>query len=194
MTRVNKTTLARATASVKRSRWLLPGVALVVVACGAVLAASAPRTSPLAPIDYYEAKCARCHGSYGATMPKTIAELSDKELEHVVKQMASGPAQAPLSGAKLSAEVAYNRSLTDPKPFIAVTTATSKLLSGEVTPGSKVSLKCGARSLNASVNGHRWRLVPPKGCDLTKATLSARTSRGTTAIAIARQAWSHSGD
>ncbi|MCC6485305.1 MAG: hypothetical protein IT209_10710 [Armatimonadetes bacterium] len=163
----------------------------VVVVCGAVLAATAPKVSAFAPVDYFQAKCASCHGKYGAMMLKTIVKRSDAQLKQDVQQMAAVHSRAPLSGDRLSAEIAYNRSLKDGKPFVILTSATSSRLAGEMTPGSAVTVKSGATSLKASASGHQWSVSVPKKFDISKAAVTVKNGKGASTIQIAKQAYSH---
>lgn len=109
------------------------------------------------PITYFNDKCGKCHGNYGSYwLEGVIAGLDEKKLREVVDEMAAGPAQAPLEGAALEAQVAYHRSLADERPFITAYLE-KDALAGEVTPGSRVILVMDGREVPATVEEHRWQ-------------------------------------
>lgn len=48
-------------------------------------------------------------------------DLTDAGLVNIVRDMASGPANAPLKESEVDAESAYHRSLITHEPYLAVT-------------------------------------------------------------------------
>ena len=143
-------------------RRFVPILAVPLLAAAAVApstrTADAPDADPAAaaPISYFNANCASCHGDYGSFWGDGFAaEYDDAELREVVAEMAAGPGFAPIDGAALDAQTAYNRSLAagdGSPPFLVAATATG----GEVTPGSTVTLETDAGEVAATVAGHRW--------------------------------------
>ena len=141
-----------------------------VLLCGAVLRAQggAPQTTNFAPLDYFNGKCARCHGNYGSFYGAGFAKgKTDAQLAQVVQEMCEGPAQAPLSPHDLEVLTAWHRALRDGKPFVASVHFENSVLNGEVTPGSTVSLETttGEQSV-VPVNGHKWSAGLPEGVQL----------------------------
>lgn len=133
-------------------------------------APGAPQTTNFAPLDYFNDKCANCHGAYGSFYGKDFGKgKSDAELADTVKQMCEGPAQAPLSPHDLNVLVAYHRSLRDGKPFVASVKLDGGVWSGEATPGSTVVLETstGARS-DAPLKEHRWSAGLPEGVQIAR--------------------------
>lgn len=109
------------------------------------------------PIGYFNDRCGSCHGNYGSFWGEGFAKhLDDAALRNVVKEMADGPAQAPLDDQPLAALVAYHRSLVDGAPFLIVTHRTDSSLHGEVTPGSTVVIEQDNHQIPAKVVGHTW--------------------------------------
>ncbi len=130
----------------------------------------APQVTKFAPLDYFNDKCAKCHGAYGSFYGKEFATgKSDEELADTVKQMCEGPAQAPLSPHDLNVLVAWHRSLRDGKPFVASVKLEGGVWSGEATPGSTVVMETstGART-EAPLKEHRWSAGMPEGVRITK--------------------------
>jgi hypothetical protein len=62
-----------------------------------------PKSTAFGALDYFQAKCARCHGDYGLFYGETFGKnLDDTKMHAVVRDMAAGPAQAPLETKNLS--------------------------------------------------------------------------------------------
>ena len=156
-----------------------------------------PPVQPLgfAPMSYFEDKCARCHGSYGSFYGDSFGKnLSDDELQKVVREMAEGPAMAPLEPAQLDLETAYHRSLVDGRPFLVVTEEDEKssTLKGETTPGATVEVEAGAHAVAATVDEHQWSVTLPKtGTDWTKLQVTAKKGDATTTLDLSEQTFSH---
>ncbi len=120
---------------------------------------AAGTTSGFAPIAYYEEFCSRCHGQFGTGYLSDMGKrLTDDALRQVIKDMAEGPAAAPLDDAQLAAEVAYHRSFIAGTPFVARVTVTNGEQSGEVTAGSTLSAEVNGKLAPAAVDGHTWKL------------------------------------
>lgn len=112
------------------------------------------------PISYFNDRCGSCHGNYGSFWGEGfVRDLKDAELRTVVKEMAEGPAQAPLEDQPLAALVAYHRSLTDGSPYLILTRREGSQLAGEVTPGATVVIQSGDQTIPARVDQHSWAVT-----------------------------------
>ena len=143
-----------------------------VLVCGAVLRAQteAPQTTKFAPLDYFNDKCARCHGSYGSFYGADFAKgKTDAQLADVVKEMCEGPAQAPIAAPDMEVLVAWHRALRDGKPFVTSVEFNNSVLSGEASPGSTVTLETSTgEKTPAPLNGHKWSAGLPEGVQLAR--------------------------
>jgi len=93
--------------------------------------------------------------------------------------MALGPAQAPIEGPDLDAQVALHYALIENRPFIAWTGRTDTgALTGEATPGADLTAESSGRALTITRTGHQWT-IPSAPLD-TPITLRA----GTTTLTI----------
>ena len=122
---------------------------------------TAPSTQPLTvgPISYFEDHCARCHGSYGSGyLPESMKRHDTSSLKKLIREMAAGPAQTPLDGADLDAQVAYHQSLLAKSPFIAITENTDDHISGEATPGAAIQLKIEDRIIDVPMDEYAWSI------------------------------------
>jgi len=148
-----------------------------------------------APIGYYDQSCARCHGNYGTNYDANLPKLDDAKLKRLIDEMASGPGQAPLDAAQLERETAYHRSLQDGAPFIAVTkieeSSNGIVISGEATPGSKLSIGGAAQSTLVAPERHLWSTTLPAGTDIETLRLTASKNGKETTIALADESFSH---
>ena len=141
------------------------------------------------PIGYFNANCASCHGDYGSFWGDGFAaEYGADELREIVAEMAAGPGFAPIHGAALDVQTAYNRSLTAAAegPFV-VAYRDGDSLAGEVTPGSTVTLETDAAEVAATVEGHSWQATAA-GVVAVRADNAGRTTRVELTGEIA---WSH---
>lgn len=131
--------------------------------------ATAPTTTPttptvsttngFAPIAYYDEHCSRCHGQFGTGyLPDMGKRLNDDALRKVIREMADGPAAAPLDDAQLEAELAYHRSFLDGTPFIARVIASDADQAGEVTRGAALRAEVNGKSIPPSADGQTWKL------------------------------------
>ncbi len=141
-----------------------------VLICGAVLRAQtvAPQTTEFAPLDYFNDKCARCHGNYGSFYGANFGKgKTDEQLAQVVKDMCDGPAQAPISPHDLEVLVAWHRALRDGKPFVASVHFDNSVLSGEASPAASVSLETTTgEQATVPLNGHKWSAGLPEGVQI----------------------------
>lgn len=149
-------------------RWAV--AMLVAAVSGAAVApdgaptTAAPSSQPVAlsdgPISYFQDRCARCHGPYGSGyLPDSQLRLDDVALRNIIRDMAAGPAMAPIEGPDLDAQVGFHRSLLDARPFLAIVKRDAGSLEGEVSPGSRVVLKAGDQTIEAKVTDHTWSVA-----------------------------------
>ncbi|RYG66741.1 hypothetical protein EON80_14855 [bacterium] len=117
-----------------------------------------PKTSGFAPLDYFSAKCARCHGPngsfYGAKFGKGLKD--DAALKDAVKAMCDGPGGAPLEDPQLETLTDFHRALRDGKPYIVAVELKEGTLSGEASPDSKITLESGTKTLDVTTEGNTW--------------------------------------
>jgi cytochrome c553 len=142
------------------------------ISSNALAATQKNTTTNFAPLDYFNTSCARCHGDYGSFYGETFGKtLSDEKMLEVVKEMAEGPAQAPLEEKNLKVLVAYHTALRDGKPFLHVVSSTKSTtgwkLNGEATPNS--TLRWNQQTIE--LKGHKWELeLPANGPFLLQAS------------------------
>lgn len=152
--------------------------------------AEGPKTTAFAPLDYFQNQCARCHGDYGSAYGSEFGKkLTEQQLEGFVRDMADGPAQAPLSDADLAVETAFHRALRDGKPFAVVVAWKDGVLSGEATPGSKVSIEIKGETTAIPLEGNAWKVSLPKETAWGGASLRVSKGGKETVIPIAKRAF-----
>lgn len=157
-------------------------------------AAAQWKTTPdaFAPLSYFAANCARCHGPngsfYGASFAKTRDEAG---LHQIVHDMAFGPAQAPLDDAKLEVLVAYHRSLIDKKPFLSLSSVTSGSVSSISPPQSskkgeaKPAVKRKTEKAVTPKHGATPKTTPSKAALTKAASAKAASAKAVAAKAVA---------
>lgn len=188
-----------------RAATLLAASALALGACRAPDPAAPEPARPtpgppaltLGPITYFETSCARCHGPSGAFFAPSLRERDDEDLLAIIREMAEGPAGAPIEGPDLLAQAALHRAFTRGEPFIARVTAPPGLLAFEVTPGADVRVlahvpDASTRELaptpDPEPHAHRWTLPAPP--THARAEVLATLAGVTTRLDPARQTWS----
>ncbi len=145
----------------------------------------------LGPVTFFEQRCARCHGSYGAAYAPSLSALSDPELTRFVDEMVIGPGQTELAARDLAAQVAYHRSLIDQRPFLAVTALDGSSIAGEVTPGATVEVVAGGDRVPAAVTGHTWRAALAGDPSRAPTRVEARLRDSIMSLDLGRAAHSH---
>ncbi|MHC4442107.1 MAG: PQQ-dependent sugar dehydrogenase [Planctomycetota bacterium] len=146
------------------------------------------------PMTRFEKGCARCHGPYGTFYGEGFGRKSDHELRKVVKEMLEGPADMHSDTIFLDAMVAYQHALDDDRPFLCVTNGKTFLagqadtLSGEVTPGSTVTIRANEKTLSAQVSDHTWKLTNPPQPPMR---IMARKGQIRTILQFPDSIWSH---
>lgn len=146
------------------------------------------------PVAYFERACAGCHGEEGSLYAAGFGErLTDEALADKVRTMASGPAQAPIEGRELDAQVAYHRSMIAGEPFLVFVGARGEDLVFESSPGATVT---------AVGEGRRLRVRRAKPDDESENALWLVPNVGELTVTAAREkkkvsldpvlaAWSH---
>jgi hypothetical protein len=116
----------------------------------------------IGPISYFQARCARCHGPYGSFFPDSFRATPPEVVAKKTDEMCRGQGGMALAGADLEAQIEYQRSIQRGRVFVAVISVDGGEMRGEVTPGAAVTL-VGQERVPASVEGHLWHCVLPKG-------------------------------
>lgn len=183
-------------------------VALLLAAGLVVVDAAPPATQSAAtqpalvdltlpPIATFEASCARCHGPEGSFYGEAFADLSPRELRHVVEDMMRGPAGLAPTDADLDAMVAYHRALRAKQPFVAVINARSwrggedAVLQGEAPPGAEVRIERGDVQHIPDRAAAAWSL-DLRAADEPSLRISAeRDEKHRTQFDFPAQQWSH---
>ena len=138
---------------------------------------SGPHAAAFAPLAYFNANCARCHGENGSFYQDDFAhDKSDAELREVIDEMAAGPGQAPLAPAELDAVAAWHRALRDKKTFVLVVksekTDAGFQLSGEISPGAALEIN----GKTVEVKGSNWTASVAPGAAQLRATKGDATT------------------
>lgn len=152
-----------------------------------LLIGATPEKSAFAPLDYFAANCARCHGPYGEFYGAGFAQnKTDDQLRQIVQEMAEGPGNAPLENAELDILTAYHLSLRDQKPFLVVvkreTDGDFVNWSGEATPDSKLTYG----QTKVPLDGHQWKLRLPAQTE-EKTCLEAEKDGKKTVLALVKK-------
>ncbi len=166
----------------------------VLTVCTWAAAAGTGSPAPVAtgPLSYFAAKCARCHGPFGSFYGDDFGgKLSDAKLRQVVREMAQGPARAPLGGTDLDALTAFHRALIARQPFVAWTGADAARLVGEATPDATVRVRFGGRETTVTRDWVVWTAAIPPGHVPAEAVVEAMLQDATTTLALSRQPFSH---
>jgi hypothetical protein len=158
--------------------------------------AQRPEQTPLnvAPIAYFQAQCARCHGT--VTSPSNTAfekPLPNDELKRFVEDMAAGPGGKALAGRDLDALVGLHRAMIAKQPYLAWTGRDGRKLKGDVSPGAKVTAKSGKNAVTVTVKGLAWSLEIPVGTSPGDITLEAVKGKASTKLDLRRHAFTHWG-
>jgi hypothetical protein len=149
----------------------LLGFGILIAASQQGNAVKVPEPLEVAPIDYFEQHCSRCHGENGMNfIPGFAAKKSDEELSGTIKDMATGPGHAPLKEADIVVQLAYHRAMSEAAPFISWTGFSHDVMEGEVTPDSKMKANLG---LKVDLEEGHWKIQVPDGTNLSKVEISA---------------------
>lgn len=139
-------------------------------------AGATTKVAKFAPLAYFDANCARCHGPngsfYGAEFGKGLKD--DAALKQIVAEMCEGPGGAPLEGESLEILTEFHRTLRDGKPFATVVSKNETEWKGEASPDSKVTLESGGKSVAAEQKGNVWSVKLPAEFERKGAKVVAR--------------------
>lgn len=140
---------------------------------------------PFRPLDYFQNRCAACHGNYGEAYGDQFARnLSAEALHDMIVKMTEGPAGAPLDEDQLQALDAFHQALRDGQPYATVTSRSSDgWLRGEALPGSSLELKIGNQTIEIPLDGHVWKIQLP-GTLPDNAVLYVRRNGGVETISL----------
>lgn len=153
---------------------------------------------PVAPLAFFERACANCHGPQGMFYEESFfAEPhDDAALVHMVREMLSGPARTELDPVSFESMVAFHRSLRGGAgPYVVVTSARDDAISGEVSPGSTVSVHLDGREIPANVDVFEWVASLPSGWRDANVVMIIATKEGggtATELQLREQSFSHS--
>lgn len=170
----------------------LPLLALCLAPLGALLAQPADKPGAdkpgaadakpdakaegFAPLAYFDANCARCHGPNGSFYGKNFGKdlKTDAALKEIVQAMCEGPGNAPLDAAKLEILTDFHRALRDDTPFVTIVARSATGLSGEASPDAKLTLESGAQSVAVMQKGNGWSVNFPADFKVEGAKIMAR--------------------
>lgn len=192
--------LYRITYTGRRFATTMPQAAVATNASTTAPAKNQAQATPIAhefePLSYFASNCARCHGPNGSFYGATFGQkLTDQQLRDVVKAMADGPGNAPLSDADLAIEVAYHRSLIDKQPFIALTHSERQnaglVLKGEATPDASVKVMVGDKTIEAKTDYQNWTATLPRNSQLPKVQIMAVKGGQKTTLDLSKSNYSH---
>lgn len=152
--------------------------------------AAGPKLARFAPLEYFQNRCARCHGDYGAAYGEKFGKnITDEQLQKFVRDMAEGPAQEPLDDAGLALETDFHRALRDGVPFAVAVEWKDGVLSGEAIPESKLRLEHDGKSVDVPLDGHSWQVALPATSDWKTVVLHVEKGDKKAAIPLGERAF-----
>lgn len=139
-----------------------------------------------APLAYFDANCARCHGPNGSFYGKEFGKglKDDAALKQIVREMCEGPGNAPIDDAKLEILTDFHRALRDDVPFVTIVKQSKAGASGEASPDAKLTLENGGKSLAIQQKGNAWSVNWPADFDLKGAKIVAKRGEKSSEIAV----------
>ena len=139
-----------------------------------------------APLSYFDANCARCHGPNGSFYGKDFGKnlKDDAALRQIVKEMCEGPGNAPINEKSLDILTDFHRALRDNSPFLVLVAQDAKVLSGEASPDAKITLENGAQNVAVEQKGNAWKVAIPADFKFEGAKLVARRGEKVSEIAL----------
>lgn len=157
--------------------WLGLGfIGLAYAPQGATPVAPAKPAVPLktAPIEYFNSKCARCHGPMGMFYAHDFTKkMSDDDLKKVIKDMASGQGASPVDDTTAAALVSMHHAIDASYPFLSWTGRDGLTLSGESGNADKVTATVGDKEVPVKMDDTKWSVTLEKDADLAKLKISA---------------------
>ncbi len=156
------------TAPRPRPALLTLALALVIPACER---APAPAPLPtrwtaplkLAPLSFFQAHCATCHGAYGKDYdPDSPTNTNAPKLQQMLRDMAAAHAtETPLDDSDLTVQKSFHLAAVARRPFLAITNHTWPKpgeITGEATPGSQLELISGPARVSIPLHGHTFTI------------------------------------
>ncbi len=168
----------------------LPLLGLCLAPLGALWGQSADKPEKklesFAPLAYFDANCARCHGPNGSFYGKDFGKglKDDAALKQIVREMCEGPGNAPIDEAKLEVLTEFHRALRDDAPFVTVVSQSAAGLSGEASPDAKLMLESGAQSVVVEQKGNAWSVNFPADFKVEGAKIVARRGEKVREVAL----------
>lgn len=169
------------------------GVAALVSAVGSQEPAEKPKPKAVgAPIlEPFQRKCARCHGEFGRAF---IAGYADKQTDEQLRDgtlaMIEGPGQMEMKDLEVDAMTAYSRSFSDQVPFAVWTAREGQVLSGEVTPETKIIAHSGDQEIPVKIKDQAWTLTLPAGTEPEKLVFDLTREEQKAVLNFSKFAWS----
>jgi hypothetical protein len=149
-----------------------------------------PMVTGFAPLNYFQNQCANCHGDYGAAYGSEFGKnITEKQMNDFVRDMAAGPGQMPLNDADLAVETGFHRALQTSQPFGVAVAWEGGVLSGEALPGSTVSLEIDGKTEAVPLAGNAWKIAVPSGADWSKIQLRVQKDKKETVVPLATRAF-----
>jgi hypothetical protein len=143
-----------------------------------------PSHLKIAPLGYFKQNCASCHGENGAKFGPGLRNKSEADLKATIERMAA-TAKAPLNPEDLAAQVAYHRAIAGRKPFAAWTGRAGNILTGEMTPGAKVTASIGKVSSKSGT----WKIELPDGATPDQVVLTVASGSAKLKLELAASAY-----
>jgi mono/diheme cytochrome c family protein len=157
---------------------------------------SAAKPLSVAPVAYFAAHCARCHGALGMNYADGFTKgKTDADLQQVLTDMATGPGGAPLKPDAIATQVAFHRAIDAQAPFIAWTDdkvqGAIRTLGGEVSGADSLTAQTGGQNLPVTVHDGNWKLTVDEHIPVGSIVVVAQTGKKRAALAFAKASFSH---
>lgn len=143
-----------------------------------------PSHLKVAPLGYFKQNCASCHGENGAKYGSGLRSKSEADLKAAIERMAV-TAKAPLTPKDIAAQVAYHRAIAGKKPFAAWTGKAGNVLTGEMTPGAKVTASAG----KVTSKQGSWKVELPAGMTPDQVVLTVASGSAKLKLELAAAAY-----
>lgn len=127
-----------------------------------------------APIEYFNSKCARCHGPMGMFYAHDFTKkMSDDDLKKVIKDMASGQGASPVDDDTALALVSMHHAIDASYPFLSWTGREGLTLTGESGNADKVTATVNGSDVPVKMDDTKWSVTLDKESDLATLTVTA---------------------
>lgn len=152
---------------------------------GPIHSSPSVRTIAPGPISYFQDRCARCHGPYGAFYSEALKSRPHDSMIAKVDEMCRGPGGMALDAEGVAAQAAFHEARARGAPFISISSSDTEL-TGEVTPDSTVRIVWSGGASDAAVDGHFWRAPMPAASGWT---IEAKLNDFTVTLDPLQRAW-----